>query len=77
MSPMREVDNSFEHKHRLGEVTLAQRPKAHRPIRQDTTIGVIGSLSNLHSFLSECSPLDEGTTLGQGGGEVAAGGRRE
>ena len=68
--PLREVEGPFEHGYGLGEVSLAQRPKAHSPIYQDTAIGVIGSLGDLHSFLGGCLPLGEGAALGKGDDEA-------
>ena len=51
--PLREVEGPFEHRDGLGEVPLAQRPKAHGPIRHDPAVGVIGGLGNPHPFLGE------------------------
>ena len=66
MHLLREVESPFEHGDSLGEVSLAQRPTPHGPIRQDTAIGVIGSLGDLHPFLCGYLPLGEGATLGKG-----------
>ena len=73
MHCLREVEGALEHRDGLMEVPLAQRPKAHGPIRLDTAIGVIGSLGNLHRFLGGSPPLSEGAALGEGPGEEAAG----
>ena len=78
MRPLREVEGPFEHGDGLGEVSLAQRPKAHGPIGQDTAKGVIGGLGHPHPFLGGRPPLGEGAALGKGEDEETAGehGRR-
>ena len=71
--PLRQVERPFECGEGLVEVALAQRPKAHRPIRHDTAVGVIGCLGNLHPFRCGRMPLGKGTALGQRDDEVTAG----
>ena len=68
-----EGESPFESGEGLVEVALAQRPKAHGVIRQDTAVGVIGSLGNLYPFLGGRSPLGEGATLGKAVDEAVAG----
>jgi hypothetical protein len=72
MRSLREIEGPFQHGDSLGEVTLAQRPKAHSPIRVDTAVGVIGSLGNPHRFLCGCSPLGEISALSKGKDEDTA-----
>src|SRR5262249_49909117 len=74
--PLREIEGLFQHGDGLEEVSLAQRPKAHSPIRVHTAVGVISSLGNPHPFLSRRSPREEISALSKGEDEDTAGAHR-
>src|SRR5207244_3172565 len=71
--PLGQVEGPCKRGDGLGEVALAQGPKAHGPRRHDLAIGVIGSLSKPYPFLSESLPLAKGAALSKGSDKEAVG----